>query len=420
MTDHNQITTYDKSTSVEINSLNIIGSDGKSWSLKGMFINVTIFEDMFQAFTSGFVIMSDAQDYINRIPIDGWQQLVVEFRSNTNNIFRYWNKSFKIHKISDVQRAPNAGASRIYRLDFVSSPMEFHLNNRLSRSYTTFTESEIVEDICTNILKIKSSDLVVEKSKYTKNFVVPNWKPLSVIRYCCQTAIRGTGYESANYMFFESFNKWNFVSLDYLMAQQALPNSITTSIVTQLNKTEKESPLRQAEKLQGRAHSDFIHNSEGGMFAKQMIGIDIFSKQYKTTNYVYNQEFDNQPNIDSNGNRKVTSNALDNPLQVITIAPWQSQPRGMNSDHNDKFMHKRAGMMAVWNNISFDATIGGDTSLEVGQKVNLGLIEGNAFEANSVQDKSLSGSYLITAIRHDFNAQTHKQVLNLRKGQLKK
>lgn len=413
------INVYQQTTTVEINDLTITGTDGRTWSLKGMFLTVTIFEDIFAAFTNGSVILSDAQDYINRIPIDNGQLLTIQFRSNTANNFVYWNKTFVITRIDGITRAANAGQSRSYRLSFISAPMQNHLNNRISRAYTTMTESDIVRDICTNIFKIPANKLNIEPSKYISNFVVPNWKPLDLIRHCCSTAVRGTGYESTNYLFYEDLMKWNFVSFDYLMAQTVLPEAITNAITTQLDKTKAQAPLRQATKLEGKNHSDLLMNSETGMFGTRMLGIDIFSKQYQSFDWVYDNEFQNLPMIDSNGNGKVTDNPPTNPYQKLIVAPWQSAPRGYSSDHNDKHVHKRHGMMAIWNNISYDATITGDTSLLVGQKVNLNLTQSNAFEANNTMDNSMSGAYIITAIRHDFDNAKHSQVLNLRKGSWK-
>ena len=419
-TQNNNVNLYQSTSTVTIYDLHIIGHDGKTWTLINQFAEVVLYEDLFGGLLSGSILVFDTMDYINRVPLDGWQQVVIDFQTNSNANFQRWKKTFRISKVSALERVANASSTRSYLIELASEFFNGHLNTRIFQAYNSMTESAIVGSVCTNQLAVPSNQQFIEATKYSRNFAVPGWKPLDVITECCQTAVRGSGYEAANYVFYESLKGVHFTSLDSLAAQTPDPMPITNAVVTNLDITKAHVARRQAEEVHGQTHQNFVFNSMHGGFHTKMLGVDIYSKTFQEFDWDYKTEFPNLQKIDSSGNLPYTSHPLPGKHQHMIVAPWQSTPRGYASDHSSRHVPKRASMMTQWGNASLNVHITGDSSLFVGQKVLFKFPQSNAFVSNQAEDGMLSGSYIISAIRNHFDKTTHSQILNLRKGSLRK
>jgi hypothetical protein len=412
------LNTYtDRRTSVQIKDIYI---ESEQWDLKNFFVRCLIFEDMYTHFMTGQVLILDAISMTEKIPLTGWQKLVITFQSNADGPFVTWSKTFRIYKIGNASPDSNSGTrSRSYMLYFISDEANKEMSNRISRSYVNMTEDQIVNDVGTNVLGC--SNLECEPAKYPKSLIVPNWKPVQLIDYCCKTAIRASGYEAANFMFYETIDGYKFKSLDSIVESGADSVHVTSGAVAQLfgQDDSMTSTTRQAKSFNSKNNFDFIASSRRGAFGTRFSGLDTISKKWKNFDYVYSSDFGAMPKIDG-GNQILTDNTIDVPDQFQKFGPWQSEPRGYNSDYNHKHVHKRKGHMGLWENIVYHADIDGDTRVKLGSKVAFDLpsYDGTNPESQNL-DSQHSGNYIVTQIAHSFNSMQHRQTLGLRKHMLK-
>ena len=403
---------YPKTQTIEINEIYIESSE---WNLKPYFLVCHIYEDVFNHFMTGSVVTLDNQAMTEKIPITGWQDLVITFKSNPDGPFITWTKKFKIYKMNSIVNDPNGQQVRMITLHFISAPAHEDLSKRISRSYMGMTQDQIVNNVATSVLGVPAIDC--EGAKYPKNLIIPNWKPTQVIDYCSQTAIRASGYEAANFMFFETIDTFKFVSMDSLVEQGADGTPITHETTFNTWHDGNMSDTRQAKSYTTTGNFDFLKNSNRGAWAKRFSGLDITSKKWKNFDYSYNADFGAMPKLD--GGQILTENVIDAPEQNMQFGQWQSKPRGYNSDYNMKHLHKRSGHMQLWDNISYSAEVSGDTRVKLGTKIPFNLPSYDGSSDQPGLDSQVSGNHIVTQIHHIFSSTEHNQILGLKKNMLK-
>lgn len=404
---------YRRVHTIEINSLYL---ESENYDLKPYFLSMSIWEDLFTHFMTGQITIVDPVTFSERLPLTGWQKLVVNFRTNKDGEFDYFSKTFYIYKMSLNENERGSGTrKRAYTLHFISKAAKKDLSVKISRSYKNKKESEIVKNVVSSVFGEDFEEF--EDSKYVRNLVVPNWKPTFLIDYMCQDAVRAGSYEATNYVFFESLEGFNFVSLDKLIEAGPIEPPITHEIAAKYE--DHVSSTRQSHYYSAKENFNYIDNSANGGFGTRFIGVDFFHKHWENVDYVYTNEFGGQVKIDGD-NIKLTENTIDEPEQMVKVGPMMKSPKGYNCDYSHKCKHKRNGMMQLWNNNSYEVDLDGDTRLKVGKKIEFQLPSYNANEEEIYRyDKYLSGNYLITSIHHHFSAEQHKQTLILRKPMLK-
>jgi hypothetical protein len=408
------LSTYKRTHTIEINSLYI---EQANFDLKPYFINCSIFEDIFTHFMTATLTILDPIALTEQIPITGWQKVVITFKSNKDGEFEYFSKEFRIYKLAKKENDTSSGMkNRAYTIHLISEPAKKDMEIRVSRSFKDKKESDVVQNVCQNILGI--TNLNIEATKYTRTFVCPNWSPTEVIDYMCKTAVRPGAYEAANYVFYEDIDQFNFVSMDSLVEQEPLEPPLTHEVAATY-KADMNSSTRQASSYVSDQDFDYIKNAKSGAWGTQFFGIDYFNKDWEKFDYVYSSEFDSQVKIDGS-NQKLTDNTIETPEQRVIVGPYMKDPKGYNCDFAKKHVHKRRGMMQLWDNYIHEIEVDGDTRLKVGKKIEFQLPAYNSHEGETQRlDKFLSGYYIITGIHHYFSADQHHQVLTLRKPMLK-
>lgn len=396
--------------SVQVDSV-LLSTRGGSWELfnESALVSLIIYEDMFQNFMSGNVTIMDTGGVFEDAPICGDEMLSVSFKTAPEYPNDSFTKEFWIYKCSELTTA-HGSRTRIYQLNFAGKAMHKNMEKRLRRSFIGMNENAIVENICSNLLEV---EVEAEGTKFSRDIIIPGWRPLYTINYLASSSIRGSGYPASNYLFFETMEKYKFVSLDSLV-EPSYKWEIDFHM-SRVNAPRSDAKIWNAKDYRVLRAFDNTSNASGGMWAHKFYAQDLNRKKVEEKTYLYRSEFDAHPHTDGGGvkQRENFSDELD---QCVSFGPWKKEGR-YNSKHADDWMKRRRPMIQEWMNWGLELDTEGNSGARLGDKVKFNLISNRA--GSEEEDKRLSGEYLVTKIKHIITVGEHRQTVEIRKDCLK-
>ena len=315
----------------------------------------------------------------------------------------FFEKTFTVYKCEPFTTVKGS-RTRSYTLLFASGAFIANTQIKLRRSWKDKKESEIVQDICSNVLKI---EVDAEATRYPRNIVTPAWRPFYAISYLANSSIRSKGYPASNYLFYENARGFHFKSIDSLIEKEAKIeidfHVARSSDRRELTKIWNASDYRIIQTF------DSLKSAANGMYAHRFMAQDIINKKITNFDYTYSGEFGAQLHVDSDGVklREKHSSAVD---QRVSFGPWQKK---YNSEHADDWMKRRLPMMEEFGGWKIECETEGNTNVSVGDKVKFNLVSNKS--ENEEDDKRLSGEYLVTKIAHTINYKEHTMIAQIAK-----
>lgn len=396
-------------SSAEISSINL-STRGGSWELydENALISLIIYEDIFLNYMTGNITVIDHGGLFEDAPICGDETLTVTFKTAPEYPRANFTKQFWIYKCEEFTTT-HGSRGRVYQLNFAGKASHKNFERRLRRSFKGMKEDVIVQNICTNLLEV---EVEVEACKYPRDIVFPGYRPLFAINYLATSCVRGSGYPSSNYLFFESMDKYHFVSMDKLV-DKSYDWEIDFHMARH-NSPRSDAKLWNAKEWKIVRAFDNISNASGGMWAHKFYAQDILRKKVEEKTYTYSGEFNSHPHADSGGVklRENHSSELD---QCVSFGPWQKDGGGTeyNSKHADDWMKRRKPMIQDWMNWGLELVTEGNSAARLGDKVKFNLVSNKS--GSEEEDKRLSGEYLITRMKHMITKTEHTMVVEIRK-----
>lgn len=315
--------------SVVIDVIQLSNFDGSSViDLSDMFVEINIYEDLWQSHITGDLRIQDSLELIEFFPIVGEELLIIKWHIPKTDLNDYYNSgTLRVYKVGDRAAVGNCGGKTTeYTLYFVSEEGMTNLNQSVSRSFNTKTASEVTKIIYSDYIK-SDKEIDIENTEGTLKLVIPNWRPFRAINWLCGTKAINEK-KNADFFFFESLNKvkgpkFNFKSLSTLME---VPPVFTVEYKVQNLSTgdgkNTSSVAYNVDSFDFIKHGDVIDNATNGMYNQTWIYHDLLRKKFVVSKPNFSKDF-----YDGSGN-KMFSSKLDEkayPMQYIRM------PGGVNS-----------------------------------------------------------------------------------------
>ncbi|MGH7745756.1 MAG: hypothetical protein ACREQ5_13355, partial [Candidatus Dormibacteria bacterium] len=194
-----------------VTTLAIVTSDGTTIDLSSLYLEINLYEDLFSPCMSGSILMGEALDLISNFKLHGNEYLVMNI--DKPGLGKPINKVFRIYKIGD--RELTGSALQNYTIYFASEELILSTQHYVSKSYHGMQISDMVNDLLTNQLGVpKTKTNFMDKTDGIFNIIVPRMQPLEAIQWL---ATRSYSANGSLYMFYESRDGYNFVSIESLM-----------------------------------------------------------------------------------------------------------------------------------------------------------------------------------------------------------
>lgn len=405
-----------------LNSALLIVNDGTTIELKPSILEISIHEDIFSPTLSGYVMITDSQGFIEKLNITGFCFLQLSINKVNVDEPNPIRKTFRVYKIGE--RFQKSRQNEEYPIHFCSEELILSEQQKIAKSYRNTNISQIIESILKDELDVKKK-LDIEKTKNITDKIVPNLKPFEAINwlatYAQPESVQG---KSADMLFYENMDGFNFRSLQSLMAGKLYqvynysPQNVAKS---------DEINYNFASILSYRFINTFdvLKTINGGGYANKLITIDPLLRKSKSTTFDYTDYFFssktlNNYSIDNGYTNRKNVNTSKSFNSVFKVATGNSEQRENSSIQQatggefksitydigiETYVPYRTAQLSLLNHTKIEMTVPGDPNLTVGRVVQINLPSYAAKEnKNEVQlDEYYAAKYLVTAVRHKFN-----------------
>lgn len=390
--------TIQRGGEVNILQLDIISQSGVRIDASKLYVDLTIYENLFSNSLSGTLIIHDKYNFIKNVPLLGKEKIELTYKTPSTEEIK---KVFFVSEIEMNVRIP--GKNETYVGLRFSSP-QFHVDTKtkISRSYKNRKITEIVASIFEDYLKTENNETVfiVQDTSPQTSIVIPNWSPFQTINWL---SAKCSLEDNCDYLFFEGMKSFYFVPISFLKTQE-----ITTSFKYMPTDDQTQKVDDELARIQYYAEtSDGYRKLEmenQGIFSSLLITYDSTYKKLEYNSHSYINEFPRTTTLNKNPVGPVSYLLGVEPNNKIMFKSKSSFLYDNIPDHViPQNAQKRISNLGVLHDKIIKIDIQGDSRRRVGEVVEI-LVPSTEFLSllgnESVLDENLSGRYIISAIGH--------------------
>ena len=407
--------TYDYS----LLELKLINAFGTNIDIDLIYGEINLYEDLFSNVINGDILLTDSNNIFNLLNMHGNEFISLSF--STPGMARY-QKIFRIFKISDYSLRGTSNAT--FKIHFCSE--EFLLNQQyyISRSFKETRLSDVVKIIARNILKIPETKLpneLIEESTLLLNpeknpLIIPNLKPFEAINWIASFTLSKLDL-SPGFFFFETINGYSFKSLSTLY-NAPIKKTISYSPKNNDFFESVGSKHDKLDEMEFKQVFDVLDNINNGAYASELLKLDVMNRTTEFEQFGSNRSTIKTLNdyLPFNYAKNRLGNSLHQASAYVKMFPK------FQDNLASQWLLMRAARIALLNNTRLHIDIPGDSSISVGDIVNVKIPKNDAqTDSNNITlDPIMSGKYLITGLRHQLlddkyfcHAQLCKDSMNL-------
>lgn len=405
---------------VQIEECILIQNGGDAFDFIEQLDSVTLYEDVYSPFITGYLTVTDTLDIAGHVGRAGRDLLKLKIFTPTIDKKNYIEGVFVIYKMSD--RVEVRDRMQGYYLHFASYEFMIDMMKAVSRTYTG-TPSGLAKTILETQLGT-TKNINVEPSanvlRYTSNF----WSPSKNLTYLANHAQNNS--QGSTYMFYENRDGFNFKTLESINSEPKIQDFYGNDFTTETNTvdgairfgTAKRDPIKDYKSILGLRIDtafDFLKDYSDGMIKTKMYSHDLLTKRLDVK--TVDLSSDNLTKI--NKNKLYTDNVVNksDALLMNMNRHFDVLDKGDGTDF--RWKQKRIMQLGQYRAGIIEIDVYGRTDYTIGKKVSLDLNKmttiGKQDDRNSYLDKLYSGNYVITAIAHTINRQEHRCNIELAK-----
>tara|TARA_Y100000310_G_scaffold287242_1_gene311996 strand:+ start:270 stop:1772 length:1503 start_codon:yes stop_codon:yes gene_type:complete len=441
----------------ELKDIQIRSFDGKPVNIKAMFAELNIYESIFKTAMTGSIVITDAQNMIAKMPLQGTEQLEFKLYTPGAHLHKHGlldasaKTGHPFHIYSLTNRKEVSEGTQKYILHFCSREMLRSVRTRVSQAYTgplhqtaakIFTDQEYLDS---------RKKLYVEPTRNSDTIVIPNMRPLDAIDMLANKSLSGNA-KGAGYYFYETTKGYHFRSWENMVAIQGkYPRDSIQDFDYRIRKIEKDGTTHHAPNkkndiltdLESVQDYEFLNTYDSaahqamGTYGQTVITHNIYDKSYDITPFKYHPNYSDFRHADDTGRgdhakytipkvpvdfdgEKTVSDFTESSVALIGTTQY-SHNESTGSFGTDV---SQDGKTEAIKNMQFNSIDHGITvKLEVHGQSYLQSGDVIWFKLRSLEpgkgvpttgsslDKYYSGRYVITHIRHRVTDPEYKMVL---------
>ena len=400
-----------------------------------------LYEDIFLDNITADVMMNDSMNLPEKLPILGEEYLNFEISSKSLEGEGTSIMPGPLYTTAITKRNLVKDRQQLYMLHLTSEQDVVNSNTTISQSFRGKKISEIADEILNDYIDPTNSgnDFVIEDTVGIENIVIPGWKPFKALNWLAQRAINRNGVP--NYLFWESNGTTYFKSIDSIMATEPKQKFIFSPVI------DKKQPLTAL--AEGKTHLSSLkilnqfnttRNFINGQYASKLITHDIVTKKITQHTFGLGQAY--APDINHTDKYMPISDSITQ-YDVADRNTFAPQGIGTNEGGNvqsyfdskvmfhpkhdrmyaknntdeydnnvEDWKLKRRALILGLDQIKLQISFPGISYLRVGYMINIvvpaaeRVVEeksGIPKNPEDLNDKFLSGNYLITKLKHTIN-----------------
>ena len=396
---------YNSLNDVEVESVILSSDQGGSVDIMHKVKHISIFEDMYSPFMSGYLRVVDAHNLINHFPIVGQETVEIKFKTPGFNK-DFTTLSMDLHGI-DGRTKSNDFKSEIFDLKLISKGFRQSKTRKISKAMTGRI-SDMISEIASEYLSGSSTTILKTKGDY--KFVIPNWEPLRTIEWLAERSLSDSSPHNANYMFFERQDGYFFMPMGEMTkvspkyAYDIVPTAISPNAETSGNVYKQFYNIQD---LKIPKSFDRLEELCDSMYSSNLIVHDIVDKDYTVTANTYIKSFEDSSHCEKFPYLPIENRYSSNPSAISYVS---TRHTGLHDDYpegqdSEEWLLKRKSTLKSFDTNKIKMVVAGNSSLKVGDMVRVRIPSSEPVKKNDAEwyDKNISGKYLITGVRHQID-----------------
>jgi len=430
------MTSLSQSTDFKIKKLSIRVSN-REIDVSNIFQEVNFFENILTPCMSGNIVIKDATGLAKSLLLQGNEFLRVDIQKSEDSDFLSFQKYYRIYKMSD--RKSLTPTSEVFILHFVSEEFLLSEQKKINRVFND-SYDKIVKKILVDDLNIPDQVAfngnpgisVFEPSKGVNRIVVPNLSPFESINWCLRRSISNS-FGLPDFLFFQNPFGYNFVSLNTLLSKDSR-YKINFKAKNLSNDDESFSDeVLGARDFKVMKQFNTIENVKKGVYASKFIGIDPLTRRWGKIEYEINNFDEKNGNANrfnlSNGDLTNSDNKTFSQMYDSKVSLYVNQKLRQSSTYiqsNDKstfnltdnaseYILPRKYIFGNFLQKIIRIVLPGNFGLFIGENVFLDMPLHAALPTDKSEtvDETLSGKYMITAVRHIIRYDKHETIIDV-------
>ena len=419
----------------QIEVCEIYASSGTVLDLKDQFASVNIYEDIFKNALTGDISIVDTNNLLTNLPIIGQEKL--KLRLVTPNVNDDSTRGFAIdftdtplyiYKVdSKVGINDNTFA---YTLSFTTPEAVRSNRIRITQAFDGEPSEDIVKKIFRDEELLNSKkELYYEMTSNNFKFVSPNMRPFDFINSVSKRCLSKEYNYAPTFLFYETIKGFWFRTIDSMMDtknprfvyKEETPNILPEGH----KKPDINTTLTNLLSYSLSSSTDVMMNMRKGMYASNLLMIDLVNKTVENFNYNYFDNFEEDKHVDEynnygSQNAPLGSESKDeynkrlsdyDTAKIYMQAVDREAPNGLFSARHDGqydytgtdiWLQRRMGRFtAMQSAITLRITVPGNTTLQAGDMVGIDM-RNQGLLAEDERDPIYSGRYLVSKLKHEF------------------
>ena len=428
---------------------------GETIDIKNMVDELNIYESIYKNALTGSVVMTDAQNLISKLQIQGLERL--SFKIATPGVTRSRDAvdatektghPFHIYKITNrVQTAP--GTLR-YILHFGSREFMRNIRTKVSQAYDGRLDRAVYAMFLDENYLDSKKTLTFEPCGNSDKFTIANMRPFDAINMIAKKALPEKS-SGVGYYFYETTKGYHFRSWENMCVSQGRNRRPTKQVFYYApinikedadvpNKIEYDYKLVESYEFINNVH-DTAANTALGTYGHRVISYNFYDKSFTENDYNYHTQFGITRHTDDQTSRfdgqkfAVSESFVDeDDLKVSQYPESRISLQGTTQfAHNEetgayglnvledgrKLGQEVSQRSQVLHGTCLKLVIKGQSYIEAGDVIEFKMRAIDEKATEGEEDPQFSGKYIITKVRHQINPTKYVMVLECAKDSVK-
>ena len=436
--------------------------EGDKTDIKQLVDELNIYESIYKNAMTGSVVITDAQNLITKLQIQGIERISFVIKTpgtkGDRDIINASEESghpFHIYKITDrVQVAP--GTLR-YVLHFGSREFMRNIRTKVSQAYDGRLDRAVYAMFLDENYLDSRKTLTFEPCGNSDKIVIPNMRPFDAINMIARRALPEKS-NGVGYYFYETTKGYHFRSWENMCVSQGRNKRPTKQTFYYApinvkddpavdNKIEYDYKLIDNYEFITNIH-DTAANTALGTYGHRVISYNFFDKSFTEEDYNYHNQFAltrhtdsatsqfygekyavGESNVDETiANQKTQSSKVsDYPESRVSLQPTtqftHNTPEGSYGidvlEDGRKLGQEISQKNQVLNGTTLKLTVKGQSYIEAGDVIEFKMRAVDEKNPDGQEDPQFSGRYIITKVRHKINPTRYDMILECSKDSVK-
>ena len=406
---------------VEIKEATIVSGSGRAESVLPQTIEINLFEDLFEHFLTGKILIRDCQALAQFFPFVGHEYLRLTVKTPGLPVeLGEFSREFFIYSVSD--RIVDSETSSFYVLAFISKEAIVDMNVRLSKTFRGTSDVILAELLREKGLNVNPDEKAywLAKSSNAFTFCSNWWNPTKCINFVTEHSLNAI--DQPDYLFYETKNGFIFESLDTLIN----PNSDAVVQTFRFDRYARHMDDKASAKvdiarqyqtvadMEIKSGYDYIDRLRHGYYGGSTISFNPLTQQY--THRANQVAFEDTHHL--NDHPPYPEHTPMTYYGFVRYAPTVYNNFENSLDNSDmSFGLNRRIILERLNTTRALIKVHGRLDYSIGQMVRLNIPASNQTDETGEQkiDTLASGKYLIGSIRHSITSGRHECTLELLK-----